>query len=124
MGGREGQRQKKITDESDDDDEKGYRWRWRGIPMMKRGTDDYDEEKVKETDKVRWKGEEGDDDEEEEWKVEQPMKFVLLSTAVTFLVSFMVIQVANWLMNDDNSDCLLFATSPGGQLDASFEEEA
>ena len=48
------------------------------------------------------------------------MKFVLLSTAVTFLVSFMVIQVANWLMNDDNSDCLLFATCPGGQLDASF----
>ena len=70
MGGREGQRRKKITDESDDDDEEGYRWRWRGIPMMKRGTDDYDEEKVKETDKVKWKGEEGDDDEEEEWKVE------------------------------------------------------
>ena len=62
MGGREGQRRKKITDESDDDDEEGYRWRWRGIPMMKRSTDDYDEEEVKETDKVKWKGEEGDDD--------------------------------------------------------------
>ena len=33
---------------------------------MKRGTDDYDEEKVKETDKVKGKGEEGHDDEEEE----------------------------------------------------------
>ena len=70
MGGREGQRRKKITDESNHDDEEGYRWRWRGIPMMKRSTDDYDEEEVKETDKVKWKGEEGDDDEEEEWKVE------------------------------------------------------
>ena len=70
MGGREGQRWKKITDESDDNDEEGYPWQWRGIPMMKRSTDDYDEEEVKETDKVKWKGEEGDDDEEEEWKVE------------------------------------------------------
>ena len=70
MGGREGQRRKKITDESDDDDEEGYRWRWRGILMMKRITNDYDEEKVKGTDKVKWKGEEGDDDEKEEWKVD------------------------------------------------------
>ena len=61
MGGREGQRRKKITDESDDDDEEGYRWRWRGIPMMKRSIEDYNEEQVK--------GEEGDDEEEEEWKL-------------------------------------------------------
>ena len=52
-----------------DDDEEVYRWLWRGLPMTKRSTDDYDEEEVKETDKVKWKGEEGDDDEEEEWKV-------------------------------------------------------
>ena len=37
--------------------------------MMKRSIDDYDEEEVKETggDWVKWKGKEGDE-EEEEWK--------------------------------------------------------
>ena len=71
MGGREGQRRKKITDESDDDDEEGYRWRWRGIPMMKRSTNDYDEEEmeVTEGEYVEWRGEEGENNEEE-WKVD------------------------------------------------------
>ena len=47
------------TDESDNDDEEENQWRWRGIPMMKRSIEDYNEEQVKR--------EEGDD-EEEEWK--------------------------------------------------------
>ena len=32
-----------------------------------------------------------------------------LSISVTFLVSFMVSQVVSWLMNNDNSETLLFA---------------
>ena len=40
---------------------------------MKRKTDDYDEEELKETGNlVKWMGEEGDD-EEEEWKLDLPM---------------------------------------------------
>ena len=34
--------------------------------MMKRSTDDYDEEEVNETgDKMKWRGEEGDDEDDE-----------------------------------------------------------
>ena len=41
--------EKKVNDEGDFDDEEEYQWRWRVIPMMmKRNTDDYDEEEVKE----------------------------------------------------------------------------
>ena len=53
-----------------DDDEEVYRWLWRGLPMMKRSTDDYNEEEVNETgDQMKWRGEEGDD-EDDEWKVD------------------------------------------------------
>ena len=41
--------EKKVNDEGDFDDEEEYQWRWRVISMMmKRKTDDHNEEEVKE----------------------------------------------------------------------------
>ena len=64
-------RQERNTHERNNDDKDEYQWRWSGIPMMKRSTNDYDEEEVEVTEGeyVEWRGEEGENNEEE-WKVD------------------------------------------------------
>ena len=64
-------RQERNNDERNNDDKDEYQWRWSSIPMMKRSTNDYDEEEVEVTEGeyVEWRGEEGENNEEE-WKVD------------------------------------------------------